>query len=476
MPLALTHNFIEPAEWTDANDIFLVSDLHMADGRTGPFGKFTQGENFFWDESFARFLEETGRSASKRTQTLVVNGDFFDFLRVDRIPNKEHTEDISLVQRWTTFLKAIDHPAAGRDLYQADASEKEYGFKTNDFKSVWKLLLIMEGHMHFFDALRSFLGKDGNRLLVLKGNHDLELYWESVRQAFVYFLADDRAQEYEAFNSRITFLQRSITINKSLYIEHGHMYDEVTHSDRDTLAQNPSELDLPVGSLFNRYVINKIEEIEPLFDNIKPPTEILKAVALQYPSKLLKIIFHHLVGAWKIVRKNHVKYAARIVGKIFSVGLPVIVFGVLLVLLYLKLRDLATSDTIKWIVNTVGSLAGAFAVRWIQNQLMGVDSSSSLLEFAETVHRRNSALKLVTFGHTHVSEMHLVGGDCWYINSGTWIPTIEIGSNKVRDTNTFCVLRIVNNNGILQREPLLRWDDERGGLEELVFFMTTKPK
>ncbi len=469
MPLAQTYNEPSLASWTDRNDVYLVSDLHMADGRTGPFGKFTQGENFFWDESFDRFLK--GISQQGHSQTLVINGDFFDFLRVNRIPHKENPEDAALVQHWTSFLKAVNHPAASLDLYSADDSEKEYGFKTHDYKSVWKLLLIFLGHKVFFDALRQFLQKDDNRLLIVKGNHDIELFWEAVRQAFVFFLANDDAQLYAIFNERTRFYQQSLIINNEMYIEHGHLLEEITGGASDTLPGNPQELALPVGSLFNRYVINKIEEIDPLFDNIKPPTNILKAVALHYPKKIFKIVFYHFIGAWKIVRKNHVAYAAKIIGKIFGVGLPVLVFAALAGFLYFKLQTLIASDVVRWIINTAISLLGAAAVRWVQSRLAGADQSVSLLSCAKSIYQKHPALKLITFGHTHTSEMNLAGPDCWYLNSGTWIPTIEIDTYKVRDTNTFCVLRVLNKNGSLQREPLLRWNDDSRDLEQTIFFL-----
>ncbi len=469
MPLAQTHNESGVAALTDRNDIYLISDLHMADGRTGPFGKFTQGENFFWDESFDRFLK--GILEPGRSQTLILNGDFFDFLRVNRIPHKENADDTVLVQRWTAFLQAINHPVATKDLYAADDSEKEYGFKTHDYKCVWMLMLIFLGHKVFFDALRMFLRKDDNKLLIIKGNHDIEIFWEAVRQAFVFFLADEDAQTYAAFNERIRFYQQSVIINNDLYIEHGHLLEEITGAGSDTLPGNPNELALPVGSLFNRYVINKIEEIEPLFDNIKPPTDILKAVASHYPKKILKIVFYHLIGAWKIVRKSHVAYAAKIIGKIFSVGLPVLVFAGLAVFLFFKLKNIITSDIVLWLLNTVVSLAGALAVRWVQSRLAGVDKSISLLPCAKSIYGKYPTLKLITFGHTHTSEMSLVADNCWYINSGTWIPTIEINTYKVRDTNTFCVLRVLNKNGSLQPEPLLRWNDEVRELEQTIFFV-----
>ena len=123
MALGVTQNQADASERNDPNDIFLVSDLHMADGRTGPFGKFTQGENFFWDESFSRLLNAVRRDTAT-SRTLIVNGDFFDFLRVNRIPDRQNAADIALVNRWKTLLELIDHPAAQVDLYAADSSER----------------------------------------------------------------------------------------------------------------------------------------------------------------------------------------------------------------------------------------------------------------------------------------------------------------------------------------------------------------
>jgi predicted phosphodiesterase len=92
-----------------------------------------------------------------------------------------------------------------------------------------------------------------------------------------------------------------------------------------------------------------------------------------------------------------------------------------------------------------------------------------LLPFAKQIQQKNPSLKLITFGHTHTSEMKVVAGDCWYLNSGAWIPNIEINTNKIQDTNTFCVLRLLNINGVLKREPLLRWNDARDELERMIF-------
>ena len=472
MALAATHNASGPSDLTELNDLILVSDLHLADGRTPPFGKFTHGENFFWDEAFGRFVGSVCEGAAVHPQTLIINGDLFDFLRVDRIPRASDPADAALVHRWQDFLRVIDHPEAGSDLYAADRSEQEYGFKTQDYKSVWKLLLMYEGHKVFFATLDQLLRREANRLVIVKGNHDLEFLWEPVRQAFVYFVAGEDCERYASYNERVSFFQESVVINGQFYVEHGHRYEEVTHTDRDTRPENKHELDLPVGSLFNRYVINKIEEIDPLFDNIKPPTDILKAVAVHSPAKALKIVGHHLVGAWRLVTKYHVGYATRIMMNILTIGLPVVVFGILAVVLYIHLQQSITDSLGAWLLNGAGSLAGAFFVRWVQKRLFVSDKTPSLLDRAKEVLRTNPSLKMITFGHTHASEMSFAGKDCWYVNSGTWIPTIDLETHEIQDTNTFCVLRLINEGGVLRREPLLRWNDSLPGLEPMVFFGT----
>jgi hypothetical protein len=367
MSLAATHSDSGPSIQREANDIFLVSDLHLADGRKDPFGKFAPGENFFWDDAFDRFLRKMMLSANGKGQTLVINGDFIDFLRIEHVPRSP--EDNLLVQRWNRFLAVINHPASSTDLYATDDSEKEYGFKTNDYKCVWKLLLVFEGHTVFVHALRVFLDNERNKLLIVKGNHDLEFHWEAVRQAFVYFLAEEDPAHFGNVNDRVEFYESSLVINDTLHIEHGNVFDPVNYATPDTLQGNPSELLLSVGALFNRYVINKFENIDPLFDNLKPPTGILKAVALHSPKQVLKIVFYHLIGALKIVQKRHVRYAAKIVGKVALVGLPLLAFGTLLILMYFTLQDSIQDGFGRWILNSVASLSGALVVRWIQTRL-----------------------------------------------------------------------------------------------------------
>jgi hypothetical protein len=462
----------EPGTWEvdETNDVVLVSDLHLADGRIGPFGKFTHGENFFWDNSFARFLGTMSKEADGPSYTLISNGDFLDFLRVDRIPMKDAAEDTSLVIRWRKCLETIDHSAAQIDLYLADESERVYGFKTHDYKCIWKLLLIFEGHRLFFNALRKFVLARDNQLLIVRGNHDAEFHWETVCQAFVYFLAGDDTGVYDQLRARITFAQDKVVLNQQVHIEHGHAFDTLCSVNSDTLDANPKELLLSVGSLFNRYVINKIEEIDPIFDNVKPHTQILKAIAWRYPKKILSIIFRHLRGAWRMVQKWHVAYAMRMIGQLLAIGIPLFVFIVVAVILYFKLENTMEDGAGKWVVSTLGSLVSAAAIGWVQTKIAGTDSTWSLLKHARELAEKQPELKLITFGHTHGSEMKMAGEDCWYVNSGTWIPQMDMSSSKVQDTDAFCVLCLVHKEKGFERHALRRWNDALRQLEPMIFF------
>ena len=159
-------------------------------------------------------------------------------------------------------------------------------------------------------------------------------------------------------------------------------------------------------------------------------------------------------------------------GSILGLGLPLLVFVVLLVFLYFKLQNAMTDNAGRWALNIVGSLLGALAVRWLQRILVGTGSAPSLVTDANAIVQQNPGFTVVSFGHTHASEMSMCpGGTCWYVNTGTWIPILEINSNRVQDTNTFCVLRLRNQNGTLHREPLLRWNDNRTELERLICFV-----
>src|SRR5262245_46291388 len=70
----------------DGRDIAIVSDLHLCAGYDERTGAYSRREDFVYDGAFARFLAHLRRRAEDegRRWRLVILGDFFDFLQVER--------------------------------------------------------------------------------------------------------------------------------------------------------------------------------------------------------------------------------------------------------------------------------------------------------------------------------------------------------------------------------------------------------
>lgn len=271
-------------------DLLIVSDLHLGEGRHPDTRKFSPKEDFFFDEEFARFLDyycDQTRWPAKKWH-LIINGDFFDFLQV------------------TSYL---DAPAQ----FSRDPKHPEYGLGCGEQETVYKLRKIMKGHRPFFEALAGFVAA-GNVVTIGKGNHDVEFHYDAVRAAFLEELralraeklarqaSNDRARKLERINGDAIFFTDWFYYEKGLlWVEHGNQYDELNNFKYwlapllpDLPGWDPKrkdEIDLPWGSLFVRYLFNRIETKEPFADNIKPQTRFVRWFLTRHPVKALRFLF-----------------------------------------------------------------------------------------------------------------------------------------------------------------------------------------
>ena len=265
-------------------EIFVVSDLHLGHGRNPETGRFSRTELFLADEAFSRFLDYCGPSEHK---LLVINGDTFDFVRLSRYPRTDEE-----FEEWSDFLKQLEVEKTPLELSRTISRvERHYGLKTDDFKSVWKLLQMADGHPEFLRGLSRWLN-GGASLLLTKGNHDLELYWPLVRKAFLALLQRHGARP-EALD-RIFYCDDSLLIG-NVYLEHGHRYDPQQQIvGGPTLPGTSSQLNLPVGIFVNRYLVNRVETLEPFLGAIRPTDRILWRVLRRYPIKAITGLFSSL--------------------------------------------------------------------------------------------------------------------------------------------------------------------------------------
>lgn len=271
-------------------NLLIVSDLHLSEGRDPRKKKFSKNEDFFFDEEFARFLAyyQDTRLWIGAKWHLIINGDFLDFLQVT----------------------AVDGAPAG----QSPGPElHEFGLPCGEQETVSKLGIIANGHWLFFESLAGFVAA-GNVLTIVKGNHDVEFHYDGVRQAFV-------AELEAAFRRR---LERDPAWGKEkeigtidadtvrfsdwfyyeqglLWVEHGNRYegfDSFKYWLSPLLPDIPGwpskrkdEIDLPFGSLFVRYLFNRIERVEPVADNIKPARKFVWWLIRKHPTTALRFAF-----------------------------------------------------------------------------------------------------------------------------------------------------------------------------------------
>jgi UDP-2,3-diacylglucosamine pyrophosphatase LpxH len=289
-------------------NLLVVSDLHLSEGRDANSKKFSKNEDFFFDEEFARFLAyyQDMRRWSGAKWHLIINGDFLDFLQVIKLA------DTQLVR-------------------PSESEHTERGLPCGEEETVRKLGTISRGHWLFFEALAGFVAA-GNLVTIIKGNHDVEFHYPGVRASFLAELCaafrtridrdPDWGKDKDIGNvgtDTIRFSDWFYFEPELLWIEHGNQYEGFNSFKywlSPLLPQIPGwpperkdEIDLPFGSLFVRYLFNKVERIEPFADNIKPATRFVWWMVRKHPFTALSFVFsdgRYMLGrirrAWAHIR------------------------------------------------------------------------------------------------------------------------------------------------------------------------------
>jgi UDP-2,3-diacylglucosamine pyrophosphatase LpxH len=503
--------YSEPLETTDINqsigaivsfsseggDIFVVSDLHLAAGK-GRDGRYDGCENFFCDASFHRFLHY-GRGLAKRARPiLIINGDFIDFLRVTYVPGRPGglgKLDRALTQfkirrrssrlrsqtpeekeefdrdfiEWRKILEKIGIHRNVEDLSSSITDKEElYGLKTHDFKSVLRLDVVIRGHVEFFDALADWL-ESGGRLVMVKGNHDLEWYWLAVRNYLRLDLAQRIADRHADGNledvllktvlPNLYYIDHAMVIDGHVYIEHGHPYDPLTRVIGEETVNKGQELNIPFGSFFNRYVLNLVELDYPYIDNIRPTPNILPLMLRQNFFAGLRMLYHHLSVIVKTVPRRYVGYifGQHLIGRVLLILLLIIAPPIILINHQVTTPTSVPLILVEWVALLAAIYAAVQALTYFQ-----LKEPDSLASFARLRMAENPHYDLLTFGHTHNPDQFEERGR-WFYNTGTWIPIVETTTSDIREDKTFTFLHLsCDEAGKIKPGVLQRWDDPSG--------------
>jgi UDP-2,3-diacylglucosamine pyrophosphatase LpxH len=228
----------------------VISDLHLGEGVLDDF----DGE---LEAHLVAFLQWLG--TLPQPVELIVNGDFLDFAQAT--------------------------PWRGSDLEGATPAGAPLCF--TEQQSVDKFGAIRDAHRATFDAVRRFLAaRDGNRLVVIPGNHDADFFWPGVRREFVEACASgDLARRITIPLARVYRPETA----PWLWVEHGHQHDPVNaffvdgeerwSADKPpimTAADGTRRLYECIGTRFLIRFMNGLDARYPLVDNVKPFSRFLK--------------------------------------------------------------------------------------------------------------------------------------------------------------------------------------------------------
>ncbi len=242
----------------------VVSDLHMTSGKDARTGTWSPTEDFFWDEAFRDFLGHYTKG-----YTLIINGDLLDFLKVLVLPTHEEME------------------AYG--IHHADIS-RSYGLRCTEASCTFQVDKIIDGHPVFFQALVDFL-LAGNEAVILKGNHDVQLFWDQVQERILERLSMlAPARQRSIVRRRLQFLPWCYYVPGLLYVEHGNQYEYTTSFRHFLNPQLPidfpgtsKQIELDLSGFLVRYIVNSLKPIDPLTDSIRPQSQYLELFWKAHP-------------------------------------------------------------------------------------------------------------------------------------------------------------------------------------------------
>jgi UDP-2,3-diacylglucosamine pyrophosphatase LpxH len=356
-------------------EYIIVSDLHLCEGVDSP------NEDFYYDKEFAAFLKHH----SKKNTTLIINGDFVDFLQVT---NLGHFKNIT-------------------------ENERRFGLGTEEVKSMYKLKLVFEQHPLFFKGIADFIAK-GNKVIIVAGNHDMEFYWKGTQETFYREL--QKIRSIKNIRAKVKFYPWFYYVPGLVYVEHGNQYDPVNSYDNflyPVLANNTKQLDLPFGSFFVRYFFNVFEKSDPLADNFKPPIKYINIALTKDPLHFTQTLMRYIPFLFRVWAKSIIFQNRKVLRKIEKIN---------------DARIDAVAKSFKLSPRKLHSIRSfhkqdllnrPFFMYHVIKSHMYVRRSEFLKPVARHI-KKSLGVKFVVFGHTHKAFR-----SGFMLNTGTWTQIVE---------------------------------------------------
>jgi hypothetical protein len=206
----------------------IISDLHVGDPENRRL------EDFDRDADFERLFDEVIPRTIGAPVTLIIAGDFIDFPQV---------------------LPELAWHRLGQRIGVSEEQSRA------------KMERVLRGHPRVFAAMRRHLEQHRGQILILPGNHDVDLHWPAVQEALRRELGGAAAPEYR-------FVERGAIHERGLHVEHGNQYtydnwfEHWAHPIVD--APDGPRLERPWGTFFMDMVYNDLEALYPFVNKVYP--------------------------------------------------------------------------------------------------------------------------------------------------------------------------------------------------------------
>lgn len=435
----------------------IISDLHLCEAQPVhpkyPLWKKYKTKEFFYDNVIEDFFKHIEDLSGGQPIELILNGDIFDFDSVMSTP---------------------ENPP-----FKVSWIEKKRGLFPREQRALFKMQTILKDHEVFFLALEKFL-KKGHQVVLIFGNHDVELHFAEVQAEILRRLNlnhDERA--------RFRFVEWFYISHQDTLVEHGNQYDPYCVFEDPinpfSRGYNFITMRLPFGNLACRYILNGLGFFNPHVDTnyimgLKEYVSIfLRYMARAQPLLILDwfggavvTLYYSLKDRIYIPLKNPMKIEDRVldmaersnaeprmIREMKELFVSSATSNPLLIMKELWLdRAFLILLALLLIFQFFTALKAAFGISMFWGFIplfiflpfflfyskSIISNVSSYKEPDERILSTASAItrvQRIVYGHTHIAR-HEIIGPVEHLNSGCWSPAfMDIECSKPVDQKTF---------------------------------------
>jgi UDP-2,3-diacylglucosamine pyrophosphatase LpxH len=234
----------------EASNYLLFSDVHLGADlvqHTRPWTASRLLAAHRIDQTLGSMLDHYRENREDgRMWRVVIAGDFIDLvgMSISAVPGVT----------WRTPLSEDD---------------QTHGLGSAEDHAAFKMHAVADRHDLLFRKLAKFV-EAGHSLVLIRGNHDVEMYWDAAQRAFLdallsraSFSIEDQAAR-DQFESRVEFQHWFFYVRGFLYVEHGHQYD-ATCAYHNQLAprspRDPRRISYSFSDILLRYVVRPTREL-----------------------------------------------------------------------------------------------------------------------------------------------------------------------------------------------------------------------